>query len=103
MSAVARIFQAGCYTRCVLILQGNQNAGKTSFFRILGGDYFSSSLGDLRTNQKDEILIAHRNWILEWGELEVMFSRKAMGEVKRQVTIQEDSIRYPLFTFSSSY
>ena len=95
MSAVARIFNAGCYTRCVLILQGNQNAGKTSFFRILGRDYFSSSLGDLRTNQKDEILIAHRNWILEWGELEVMFSRKAMGEVKRQVTIQEDSIRYP--------
>ena len=95
MSAVARIFEAGCYTRCVLILQGNQNAGKTSFFRILGGDYFSSSLGDLRSNQKDEILIAHRNWILEWGELEVMFSRRAMGEVKRQVTIQEDSIRYP--------
>lgn len=95
MSAVARVFNAGCYTRCVLILQGRQNAGKTSFFRILGGDHFSSSLGDLKTNQKDEILIAHRNWILEWGELEVMFSRRAMGEVKRQVTIQEDSIRYP--------
>lgn len=93
LSAVGRIYSPACYARNVLILKGGQNIGKTTFFQILGGEWFSSSLGDSRS--KDEIMIAHSHWILEWGELETIWGKKELGEIKSFITRTEDSIRYP--------
>ena len=93
LSAVGRVLLPGCYVRPALILKGAQGIGKTTFFKILGGDFFSSSLGDARG--KDELLIAHRHWILEWGELETLWSRKELGDVKSFLTRTEDCFRAP--------
>lgn len=93
LSAVGRVYYAGCYARSVVILQGKQNIGKTTFFSILGGEWFSSSLGDAKN--KDELMIAHGNWILEWGELETIWGKKSIGRVKDFISKQEDSLRLP--------
>ena len=93
LAAVGRVLLPGCYVRNVLILRGEQDIGKTTFFQILGGDYFSSSLGDAR--DKDEIMVAHANWILEWGELETIWGKKARGEIKRFITQTHDTFRPP--------
>lgn len=43
MSAVARIYQPGCKADYVLILEGEQRKGKSTFFDKLGGDWFSDT------------------------------------------------------------
>lgn len=93
LAAVARPLFPGCYVRSALILRGAQGIGKTTFFKILGGEFFSSSLGDARG--KDELMVAHRHWILEWGELETLWSRKELGDVKAFLTRTEDCFRAP--------
>lgn len=93
LAAVGRVLCPGCYMRNVLILQGAQGIGKTSFFKILGGEYFSSSLGDAKN--KDELMVAHANWILEWGELETIWGKKLIGDVKRFITQTHDTFRPP--------
>jgi predicted P-loop ATPase len=69
ISAVARAFEPGCDVQTVLILQGKQDLGKSSFFRILGNKWFDDSLSD-RVGDKDELLKLHSAWITEWGELD---------------------------------
>lgn len=93
LSAVGRAYHPGCYTRSVLILQGKQNIGKSTFFSILGGDLFSDSLMEARN--KDELMIAHSNWILEWQELETIWGKKSVGRVKAFISASKDSIRLP--------
>jgi len=93
LSAVGRVLMPGCYVRSALILQGEQNIGKTTFFKTLGGKYFSSSLGDAKG--KDELLIAHLHWLLEWGEIEGLWGRKNLSDVKSFLTRTEDTFRPP--------
>ena len=93
LAAAARALYPGCYIRNVLILQGKQDKGKTTFFKILGKEHFSESLGDSR--DKDQLLVAHAKWILEWGEFETVWGRKLRGEVKRFISATEDTFRVP--------
>ena len=47
VSCVARAFDPGCKVDTVLVLVGPQGARKSSFFRVLAGDYFADSHMDL--------------------------------------------------------
>lgn len=93
LGAVARAYRPGCKQDTALILQGAQGVGKSSFFRILAGDWFNDSLGS--ANDKDERLKLHSSWICEWAELEAIFRRKDLAETKAFLSCQTDNLRVP--------
>jgi predicted P-loop ATPase len=68
--------------------------GKSSFFKILAGDFFDDGLGSNVTDQNEKMrLSAH--WILEWGELERIFSQRDSSSIKAFLTSTHDSYRRP--------
>jgi len=94
VGAVARAYEPGCKLDCALILQGKQGYGKSTFFRILAGEqWFDDSLGSV--SDKDERLKLHRAWIIEWAELETVFGRKDINQVKAFITCPIDHVRPP--------
>lgn len=101
LGAAARALYPGVKMDTVLIVVGPQEAGKSAFFKVLAdGDqrerlhsWFSDTIIDL--SQKDALLLLHRVWIYEWGELEVMQRARDVGAVKAFVTSQSDFFRRP--------
>lgn len=69
VAAVARVFRPGTKFDSVLILNGPQGIGKSTFFSKLAGDWFSDSLTltDMKDKSGPEKLQGY--WILELGEL----------------------------------
>lgn len=94
VSAVARAYEPGCQVDAALILQGPQGIKKSTFFRTLASpDWFDDSFG--KASDKDERLKLHCAWILEWAELEAMFKRKDVSQVKAFITTRVDKLRPP--------
>lgn len=94
ISAVARAYKPGCKVDNVLILQGGQGLGKSSFFAILASrPWFDDSFGN--SSDKDERLKIHRTWIVEWAEVETTFKRRDINAIKNFITTQTDVLRPP--------
>lgn len=93
ISAVARALSPGCKVDSVCILSGSQGVGKSSFWRVLAGEWFDDSIGSV--SDKDERLKLHQAWFVEWAELEAVFKRKDISAVKAFITTQYDQIRPP--------
>ncbi|MDJ0590013.1 MAG: VapE family protein [Pleurocapsa sp. MO_226.B13] len=93
IAAVARSYEPGCKHDTTLVLKGEQGIGKSSFFEILGGDWFDDSMGDGKL--KDDLIILHKSWIQEWGEIERVFSKRQAGELKAFLTRRSDTFRPP--------
>ena len=94
ISAVARAYEPGCKVDNVLILQGGQGVGKSTFFAILASrDWFDDSFGN--SSDKDERLKLHRTWIVEWAEIENAFKRRDVSAIKNFITTQTDALRPP--------
>jgi predicted P-loop ATPase len=72
LSAVARIFQPGCKSDYVPILEGAQGIGKSSIIRNLlpNPDYFSDTIFNI--GSKDAYLAMRGKWIVELAELDSM-------------------------------
>lgn len=91
-AAVARIYRPGVKFDSVLILNGPQGIGKSTFFSRLAGEWFSDSLTvtDMKDKSGPEKLQGY--WILELGELAGM--RKTEAEtVKSFITRVDDKYR----------
>lgn len=91
-AAVARIYQPGIKFDSVLILNGPQGIGKSTFFSKLAGEWFSDSLTvtDMKDKAGPEKLQGY--WILELGELAGM--RKTEAEtVKSFISRVDDKYR----------
>jgi len=97
ISAVARIFNAGCQADHLVVLEGEQGAGKSTAARILGGDWFLANLPDITS--KDAAAVLQGHWVVEIGELDA-FRGAAGTRVKDWVTRTVDSYRpaYGRFT-----
>jgi predicted P-loop ATPase len=67
---VARVFEPGCKADYVLILQGAQGELKSEACRVLGGEYFSDDLPDIRS--KDANQYVRGLWLIELPELSAM-------------------------------
>ncbi|MEG4596022.1 virulence-associated E family protein [Microcoleus sp. F8_C2] len=93
IGAVARALSPGCKLDTALILQGKQGFKKSTFFKILAGDYFDDSLGAV--SDKDERLKLHRSWFIEWSELESIFKRRDVSQTKAFLSSSIDAVRPP--------
>lgn len=92
VAAVARIFQPGIKFDTVLLLNGPQGVGKSTFFSKLAGEWFSDSLSitDMKDKTGPEKMQGY--WILELGELAGM--RKTDTEIiKSFLTRVDDKYR----------
>lgn len=67
ISAVARGLQPGCQVDTVLVLTGRGGAGKTSFVRVLGGDFAGNI--NLDVANKDSLMMLTGRWLVELDEL----------------------------------
>lgn len=93
IGAVRRVFEPGCKHDTACVLMGDQGARKSSFWSALGGAFFSDALGDIST--KDDLMVLHRSWIMEWAELDHLMSRKHAGQVKAFLSQSTDLFRVP--------
>ena len=108
LSAVAAaLMPTGFRTRGVLVLQGRQLLGKTSWFLALIPD---SLLRDsviltghhLDPANKDSMTTAIKHWLVEMGELDSSF-RKDIARLKGYLTSDKDKVRRPYARTNSEY
>ena len=93
IGAVRRVFEPGCKHDTACVLMGDQGCRKSSFWRVLGGPFFSDALRDIQS--KDDIQILHRSWMMEWAELDALTSKKHAGSVKAFLSQAVDVFRVP--------
>jgi len=92
IAAVARAYEPGCKVDTALILQGRQGGKKSTFFEVLASkDWFDDSFA--KSSEKDEVIKLHKVWIVEWGELETVFKRRDVANVKAFLTCKRDVVR----------
>jgi predicted P-loop ATPase len=93
VSAVARAFEPGCQADHMLILQGKQGVGKSSFLRDLcpKREWFGSGAFD---PSRDGRMRISSLWIFEFAELAALASRD-IESVKEFITNQVDTYRAP--------
>lgn len=101
IGAVRRAFEPGCKHDTACVLMGDQGARKSSFWQALGGAFFSDALGDI--SSKDDRMILHRSWIMEWAELDHIMGRKHAGQVKAFLSQSTDLFRVPYGKATESF
>jgi predicted P-loop ATPase len=101
IAAVRRIFEPGCKHDSACVLMGTQGCGKSTFWRNLGGLWFSDALRDI--GSKDDLMVLHRSWIMEWAELDHITGRKHAGQIKAFLTQQTDMFRAPYQRATESF
>ena len=93
INAVRRVYMPGCKHDTATVLQGSQGIKKSSFWQTLFGPFFSDALGDI--SSKDDLLVLHRSWGMEWSEIDGITSRKHAGVVKAFLSRSTDLLRVP--------
>ena len=93
INAVRRVYIPGCKHDTATVLQGSQGIKKSSFWQTLFGPFFSDALGDI--SSKDDLLVLHRSWGMEWSEIDGVTSRKHAGTIKAFLSRSTDLLRVP--------
>ncbi|SER49256.1 putative DNA primase/helicase, partial [Pseudomonas lutea] len=106
ISAVAAAMRPnGMWSKGVLTLQGEQNLGKTSWFRALVPAELRHLLREglcLDAQNKDSVMTAVSHWLVELGELEATL-RRDMEALKAFITQTVDRLRRPYDRVDSEF
>lgn len=89
--AVARIFRPGCKFDYCLILAGAQGVGKSTFFEVMGGEWYNGNLNAM-SSDKQSLEQLRGSWIFELRELDGM-KRHEASSVKAFITNRTDKYR----------
>ena len=92
---VARAFEHGCQMDYLTCLKGKQGIKKSTFWRTLGGEYFSDTM---QKDIKDLRLCMNTCWLYEWAELEIWTNRNQQGTLKALITQRVDDFRPPYYS-----
>lgn len=90
VAAVARVMCPGIKFDYMTVINGPQGIGKSTFFKIIGKDWFSDSLKTFEGKEAAELL--QGVWIIEVGELEA-FNKSEINTVKQFLTKTDDQYR----------
>jgi predicted P-loop ATPase len=101
IAAVRRIYEPGSKHDHATVLMGEQGARKSSFWGAIGGPFFSDALRDI--SSKDDLMVLHRSWIMEWAELDHITSKKHAGIVKAFLSQSTDMFRVPYGKATEAY
>ena len=91
VGAVQRTYEPGSRMQYILVFLGDEGLLKSTFFSVLGGDYFSDSFRDPQS--KDFFDWCRNHWILECPEIDKELASKDSSHIKRVLTSQVDDYR----------
>jgi hypothetical protein len=100
IQSVARTYKPGCQADSVLVLEGAQGVRKTTALKILGGRWFTDSVGDPKN--KDTYINLLGKWIIELAELDAL-KRAESSAYKNFITNRDDYFREPYGRHSTSH
>lgn len=93
LGSVARVYEPGCQFDTMLVLEGDQDLGKSKAGRALFSNaYFRESPLDLHNN--DRFLAMRGCWCREWPELDGL-GKADINRVKSFITARYDDFRAP--------
>lgn len=107
VSAVAAAFEPkGFWCKGILVFQGGQSLGKTSWFRRLlpTEQHQLLKVGvELDLKNKDTIIKAISHWLVELGELDATFRKSDLAALKGFISQDSDMLRRPYDALDSKY
>jgi predicted P-loop ATPase len=89
---IKRIWEPGCKFDEAFVLQGEPDCYKSTFFKTLGGEYFTDAM---MSTDKDGLLTMAKNWIIEWSELDHFTAKTYHGIIKSFLSRSDDFYREP--------
>jgi putative DNA primase/helicase len=100
LQCVGAIYDKRFQQRGVLVLQGRQSIGKTTWFKSLAPADKKGFIGDSLTlknpdSNKDEVMKLLSHWISELGELDRTTRKADIGSIKAFLTAEDDEYRKP--------
>lgn len=106
ISAVAAAFEPnGVSAHGVLVFQGDQNIGKTSWLKALAPSELNFTRDGvlLRPDDKDSVKQTVSYWLVELGELDATFKRSDIAQLKAFLTKDKDVLRRAFARKESEY
>lgn len=88
--AVARVFNPGCKFDYMMVLEGKQGKGKSTFIKALAGAWFGDNITSFKGKEAVESM--QGQWIIELAELQA-FGKAEIEHIKAFITRQEDRVR----------